>query len=63
MIRLRRDDFVDAHELAKFAATAGVSLQQFREEFEYLVAREPQPLVIDQQAGFVEAAMPTGDGT
>jgi len=29
MIRLRRDDFEDPHELAKFAATAGISLQQF----------------------------------
>lgn len=41
MIRLRRDDFEDPHELAKFAATAGISLEQFREEFEYLVADEP----------------------
>jgi len=24
MIRLRRDDFEDPHELAKFAATAGI---------------------------------------
>ena len=37
MIRLRRDDFDDPHELAKFAATAGLSLQEFRDEFEYLV--------------------------
>ena len=37
MIRLRRDDFNDPHELAKFAATAGMSLQEFRQEFEYLV--------------------------
>jgi 6-phosphofructokinase 1 len=44
MLRLRRDDFQDPHELAKFAATAGVSLQQFREEFEYLIALEPPPL-------------------
>ena len=39
MIRLRRDDFEDPHELAKFAATAGMSLQEFRSEFEYLVER------------------------
>ncbi len=37
MIRLRRDDFDDPHELAKLAATAGMSLQEFRQEFEYLV--------------------------
>ena len=41
MIRLRRDDFEDSHELAKFAATAGISLEQFRQEFEYLVEDEP----------------------
>jgi 6-phosphofructokinase 1 len=45
MIRLRRDDFEDPHELAKFAATAHMSLQQFRDEFESLVAEEPPPLV------------------
>jgi 6-phosphofructokinase len=45
MIRLRRDDFEDPHELAKFAATAGLSLQRFREEFAYLIEDEPPPLV------------------
>ncbi len=47
MLRLRRDDFEDPHELAKFAATAGVSLQEFRQEFEYLIEAEPPRLVID----------------
>jgi 6-phosphofructokinase 1 len=46
MIRLRRDDFEDPHELAKFAATAGVSLQEFRDEFAYLIEGEPPPLVL-----------------
>jgi 6-phosphofructokinase 1 len=51
MIRLRRDDFEDEHELAKFAATAGVSLGEFREQFQELIEDElpaihlgPQPL-------------------
>ena len=44
MIRLRRDDFDDPHELAKFAATARMSLQAFRDEFEYLVKLELPPL-------------------
>jgi 6-phosphofructokinase 1 len=44
MIRLRRDDFEDSHELAKFAAVAGLTLEQFRKEFEYLVASEPPTL-------------------
>jgi len=47
MIRLRRDDFEDPHELAKFAATAGISLQDFRKEFEYLIQLEPPPLTVD----------------
>jgi 6-phosphofructokinase 1 len=47
MIRLRRDDFEDPHELAKFAATVGLSLQEFRREFEYLIELEPPPLSLD----------------
>ncbi|CAN5362197.1 diphosphate--fructose-6-phosphate 1-phosphotransferase [soil metagenome] len=46
MIRLRRDDFEDPHELAKFAATARMSLQEFRSEFQDLIASEPPPLEI-----------------
>ena len=37
MIRLRKDDFDDPHELAKYAATANLSLDKFREQFYYLV--------------------------
>jgi 6-phosphofructokinase 1 len=44
MIRLRRDDFEDPHELARFAATAHLSLEEFRDQFEYLVKDEPPPL-------------------
>jgi ATP-dependent phosphofructokinase / diphosphate-dependent phosphofructokinase len=47
MIRLRRDDFEDPHELAKFAATAGLTLQDFRAQFEYLVESELPPLKIE----------------
>jgi len=46
MIRLRRDDFDDPRELAKLAATAGLSVQDFRREFEYLIESEPPPLVL-----------------
>jgi 6-phosphofructokinase len=57
MIRLRRDDFEDPHELAKFAATAGMTLPEFRQEFGYLIENEPPPLVIDfEKNGLVEAA-------
>jgi 6-phosphofructokinase 1 len=46
MIRLRRDDFEDPHELARFAATAGMPVQEFRKQFEYLVESELPPLQI-----------------
>ncbi len=49
MIRLRRDDFEDPHELAKLAATAKVPLLEFRREFEYLAAFEPPPIMMDEQ--------------
>jgi 6-phosphofructokinase 1 len=49
MIRLRRDDFEDPHELAKFAATIGISIEEFRRLFEYLVGFEPPPLMMDSR--------------
>jgi ATP-dependent phosphofructokinase / diphosphate-dependent phosphofructokinase len=49
MIRLRRDDFEDPHELAKLAATARLSLQDFKREFEYLIENEPPPLRVDER--------------
>ena len=51
MIRLRRDDFEDPHELAKFAATCGLSLQEFRKQFEYLIATEPPALRLLPEPG------------
>jgi 6-phosphofructokinase 1 len=53
MIRLRRDDFEDAHEIARFAETCGVSLEEFRQEFEYVVEHEQPPLVLDLDRGFI----------
>jgi 6-phosphofructokinase 1 len=49
MIRLRRDDFEDPHELAKFAATVDIPLEEFRRQFEYLVNDEPPPLMVDAE--------------
>jgi 6-phosphofructokinase 1 len=55
MIRLKREDFQDAHETAKLAATCGVSLEEFRNEFEYLMAQEPARLKLDaDKHGFIE---------
>lgn len=44
MIRLRRDDFSDPNRLTRLAAGAGLSVEQFREQFEYLVDDEPPPI-------------------
>ena len=55
MIRLKREDFQDAHETAKLAATCGVSLEKFRSEFEYLMAQEPARLKLGpDKHGFIE---------
>ena len=51
MLRLRRDDFEDSRALANFAATAGLSPEEFRKEFEYLIENEPPPLHMDVPAG------------
>jgi 6-phosphofructokinase 1 len=48
MIRLRRDDFNNPDELLKLASTAGLSPDDFRREFEYLVETEPERLAIDR---------------
>jgi 6-phosphofructokinase 1 len=44
MLRLRRDDFQDAAEIAKYAAVAGLSADAFKKRFEYLVKDEAPPL-------------------
>jgi len=44
MIRLRRDDFADPHEIARFASAVHLSLEQFRDQFESLVQDEPPAL-------------------
>jgi 6-phosphofructokinase 1 len=46
MIRLRRDDFDDPRKLARLAGTIKLTPDQFREEFQALVADEPPPLVL-----------------
>jgi len=48
MIRLRRDDIDDPHEVAKLAKSANITAEEFRREFEYLVASEPPPLMMDE---------------
>jgi 6-phosphofructokinase len=45
MIRLRRDDFEAPLKLARIAATARMSVDDFRSEFEYLIESELPPIV------------------
>jgi len=40
MLRLNQGDFEDPHELAKFAATCGLSLDDFRARFHYLIEND-----------------------
>jgi 6-phosphofructokinase 1 len=47
MIRLRRDDFANPHEIARFASVAHLSLEEFRDQFEGLVRDEPPPLDLE----------------
>jgi 6-phosphofructokinase 1 len=40
MLRLNQADFDDPHELAKYAATCGISLDEFRSQFYYLMEND-----------------------
>jgi 6-phosphofructokinase 1 len=56
MIRLRRDDLNNPQKLANLAKSANLSPEDFRREFESVVANEPPPLAIDDHG---EAALHT----
>src|SRR4029453_2470975 len=43
MIRLKREDFDDPHDVAKLAATAHLSVEEFRGRFPCLTAAEQAP--------------------
>jgi 6-phosphofructokinase 1 len=43
MLRLRKDDFEDPSELAKFASVLGITLEEFEAQFGYLVENDPMP--------------------
>jgi 6-phosphofructokinase 1 len=40
MLRLNQADFEDPHELAKYAATCGITLEDFRNQFYYLIEND-----------------------
>ena len=60
MIRLRRDDFDDPFLLAKYAATAGLSLEAFRQRFEHLIGDEPPGLQLGSAADLLVEEPPPG---
>ena len=43
MLRLRKDDFDDSSQLARFANVLDISIEDFQKEFGYLVEHEPIP--------------------
>jgi ATP-dependent phosphofructokinase / diphosphate-dependent phosphofructokinase len=40
MLRLNKADFEDPHEMAKYAATCGISLDEFKNQFYYLIEND-----------------------
>ncbi len=56
MLRLNQADFEDPHELAKYAATCGISLEEFRKQFYYLI--ENDLLYKNLESGKVKLAAP-----
>jgi 6-phosphofructokinase 1 len=51
MIRVRRDDFDDPDVLAKIAAAGGMTVEEFRRQFEYLVREELPALELGEPSG------------
>ena len=40
MLRLNKTDFEDPHEIAKFAATCGLSIEEFEKQFKYIIEKD-----------------------
>ncbi|NIM18820.1 MAG: 6-phosphofructokinase [Candidatus Latescibacteria bacterium] len=55
MIRLDKDDFNDPHELAKFAATCRISIDEFRKRFNYLIENDLLYTVLEEKKKKKEA--------
>jgi 6-phosphofructokinase 1 len=58
MLRLRRDDFEDPSELAKFASVLGITLEEFEQQFAYLVENDPVPRPFFDGAGPLSTGAP-----
>ena len=61
MLRLRKDDFDDPSEIAKFASVLGITIEQFHAEFAGIVADEPIPRSFAGDAGPVMSRRPPSD--
>jgi ATP-dependent phosphofructokinase / diphosphate-dependent phosphofructokinase len=48
MVRLNQEDFNDAHEIAKYAATCGISLEEFRNKFSYIIENKVKMWDMDE---------------
>jgi ATP-dependent phosphofructokinase / diphosphate-dependent phosphofructokinase len=48
MLRLSKADFEDPHELAKYAATCGISLEDFKKQFYYLIENDMLYKVLEE---------------
>ena len=59
MLRLKRDDFSRAGELARFAETTQLTPEAFRREFFHLVKDEPE-VAVDIGLALAETATPGG---
>jgi ATP-dependent phosphofructokinase / diphosphate-dependent phosphofructokinase len=62
MIRLRRDDFDDPRELARIAAAGAMSVEEFRRQFEYLIADEPPTFELGEPSTAGRAQLERGRG-
>lgn len=60
MIRLTQEDFDDPHELAKFAATCHVSLDEFRKQFYYLISQDSK-FIRTTISGWAKRGLPGED--
>ncbi|MDP1994983.1 MAG: 6-phosphofructokinase, partial [Ignavibacteria bacterium] len=54
MLRLNKADFDDPHEIAKFAATCGIPMEEFRKQFYYII--ENDQLYISTKEGKTKLA-------
>jgi 6-phosphofructokinase len=48
MVRLNKSDFEDPHELARIAAVAKMTPDEFRARFEHIVKNDPEPIKLIQ---------------